>query len=67
MNRGEIWLLKLEPTIGDEIRKTRPVIIVSGDLIGFLALKVIVPITDWKDRYDEVIWMTKLSRIKKTA
>jgi mRNA-degrading endonuclease toxin of MazEF toxin-antitoxin module len=27
MCRGEIWLLNLDPTVGAEIRKTRPVII----------------------------------------
>ncbi len=61
MLRGEVWLLNLNPTIGAEIRKTRPVIIVNDDEIGVLPLKVIVPVTDWKDRYEEVVWMTKLS------
>jgi mRNA interferase MazF len=60
MIRGEIWLLNLEPTIGDEMRKTRPVVIVNDDTVGTLSLKVIVPITDWKDAFDEVVWMTKL-------
>ncbi len=30
MTRSEIWLINLDPTIGDEIRKTRPVVIVSN-------------------------------------
>jgi len=60
MLRGEVWLLNLNPTIGAEIRKTRPVIIVNADEIGVLPLKVIVPVTDWKDRYEEVVWMTKI-------
>ncbi len=60
MLRGEVWLINLDPTIGSEIRKTRPVIIVNDDEIGILPLKVIVPITDWKHRYDEVVWMTKI-------
>lgn len=60
MLRGEVWKLKLDPTVGSELRKTRPVIIVSDDEIGILPLKVMVPITDWKDRCEEVIWMTKI-------
>jgi mRNA interferase MazF len=60
MRRGEVWRINLDPTIGAEIRKTRPVIIVNDDEIGILPLKVIVPITDWKDRYDEAVWMTKI-------
>jgi mRNA interferase MazF len=51
MRRGEIWLINLDPTVGAEIRKTRPAVIVNDDAVGILPLKVIVPITDWKDRY----------------
>ena len=60
MLRGEVWTLNLNPTVGAEIRKTRPVVIVNNDEIGILPLRVIVPITDWKDHYKEVVWMTKI-------
>lgn len=60
MHRGKVWRINLDPTIGAEIRKTRPAIIVNADEVGILPLKVIVPITDWKDRYEDVVWMTKL-------
>ena len=29
MTRGEIWLVNLDPTVGSEIRKTRPCVVVS--------------------------------------
>lgn len=64
MLRGEIWLINLSPTIGAEMQKIRPVIIVNDDKIGFLPLKVIVPLTDWKERYTQVIWMTKIAPCK---
>jgi len=51
MQRGEIWLINLSPTLGAEMQKTRPAVLVNDDEIGILPLKVIVPITDWKDRY----------------
>jgi len=60
MRRSEIWLINLDPTIGAEIRKTRPAIIVNVDSLGKLPLKVIVPITDWKDRYSKADWMVKI-------
>ncbi|EGK90058.1 type II toxin-antitoxin system PemK/MazF family toxin [Microcoleus sp. F10-C6] len=60
MRRGEIWLVALEPTVGAEIGKTRPVVIVSDETVGILLLEVIVPITDWKERYTERNWMVRL-------
>jgi len=60
MKRSEIWLVNLDPSVGAEIRKTRPAIIVNDDTLGILPLKVIVPITDWKDRYEVADWMVKL-------
>ena len=60
MNRGEVWLVNLDPTIGSEMKKTRPAVIISSDLVGILPLKVIVPFTDWKDRYANAPWMTRI-------
>ena len=60
MTCGEIWMIDLNPPRGDEIQKTRPAVIVNDDLVGTLALKIIVPITDWKDRYVKVDWMARI-------
>ena len=60
MGRGEVWLAILDPTVGAEIGKTRPVAIVSDDEIGVLPLKVIVPITAWQDRYAHRVWMVQI-------
>jgi mRNA interferase MazF len=57
MLRGEIWLINLDPTLGAEIKKVRPAVIVSNDAIGILPLRVIVPLTDWKERYRQAAWM----------
>jgi mRNA interferase MazF len=61
MHRGEVWLINLDPTVGAEIRKTRPAVIVNDDAVGLLPLRVIVPITEWKDRYAVAPWMVKVS------
>jgi mRNA interferase MazF len=60
MYRGEVWLVNLDPTLGTEISKKRPCVIVNYDAIGILPLKVIVPVTDWKERYSIRPWMVKL-------
>ena len=60
MIRGEIWVVNLDPTIGKEINKTRPCVIVNEDAIGIIPLKVIVPITDWKERFAIRLWMVKV-------
>ena len=60
MNSGDLWLINLDPTIGAEIQKTRPAIIVNSDAVGILPLKIIVPLTDWKANYSRVPWMVKL-------
>lgn len=65
MKRSEIWLINLDPAIGAEIRKTRPAIIVNDDDLGILPLKIIVPITDWKEKYEAAEWMIKIKPDRK--
>lgn len=60
MKQSEIWLIDLDPTMGAEIRKIRPAVIVNDDNLGKLPLKIIVPITDWKDHYKIAPWMVKI-------
>lgn len=57
MHRSEVWLVRLDPTLGTEIIKTRPAITVNDNAIGILPLKVIVQITDWKERFAIRPWM----------
>jgi mRNA interferase MazF len=64
MNQSEIWLTNLDPTIGAEMQKTRPAVIVNDNALGKLPLKIIVPITDWKDRYSVAPWMVKIEPTK---
>ena len=60
MHKGEVWLINLDPTVGAEIQKTRPAVIVNQDAMGVLPLRVIVPLTDWKDRYSIPPWMVRI-------
>lgn len=58
--RGEVWLVNFDPTIGAEIKKKRPAVVVSSDAVGVLPIKLIAPVTDWKDRFSNNIWHVKI-------
>ena len=60
MKRGEVWSVNLDPTIGAEIKKTRPAVIVSNDAMGKLPLKIIVPVTAWDEKFAQADWHVRL-------
>ena len=46
MKRGEIWLVNLDPTVGGEIKKSRPCVIVSpAELNDHLRTVIVAPMT----------------------
>jgi len=49
--RGEIWWVSLDPTVGSEIRKTRPVVVVSSPIFDALQTRIVVPLTSWQPRF----------------
>ena len=55
--RGEVWIVSLDPTIGHEIRKTRPAIVVTNDVYNTHNWVVIVmPLTSHDHaEYDQVL------------
>ena len=61
MKQGEIWLINLDPTIGAEIKKTRPAVIVNHDSLGKLPLRIIIPVTEWKEKFSIAPWMVKIN------
>ena len=55
--------------MGSEISKTRPAVIVNDNTLGRLPLKIVVSLTDWKDRYAAATWMVRVlpNRVNSSA
>ena len=58
--RGEIWTVRFDPSVGAEIRKIRPAVVISLDTIGRLPLRIVVPLTDWQDPFARLPWFVHL-------
>jgi mRNA interferase MazF len=58
--RGETWLIDFDPSVGAEIRKVRPAVVVSLDTIGRLPLRLVTPVTDWKPAYAAFPWFVEV-------
>lgn len=51
IKRGEVYWVNLDPTIGSEIQKTRPAVIVSNNIQNKVSSRVVViPITSKADK-----------------
>ncbi len=60
MKRGEVWEVNLDPTIGAEIQKIHPCILVGRDALARLPLKIIVPLTEWNESFSRAPWHIKV-------
>ncbi len=62
--RGEIWQANLEPVIGAEIEKARPVIVINRPRTGRPTMRLCVPLTDWKPEAALFYWCATVSDTK---
>lgn len=58
--RGEVWLVNFDPTIGTEIKKKHPAVVISSDAVGRLPIKLVAPVTDWKSYFEDNLWHVKI-------
>jgi mRNA interferase MazF len=56
--RGEIYLVNFDPTIGSEIKKTRPALVVQNDVSNeFSPITIVAAITS---KYDNKLYPTEI-------
>jgi mRNA interferase MazF len=49
IKRGDIWIVNLDPTLGHEIKKSRPAIIIQNDIGNkYSSVTIIAPLTSQK-------------------
>ena len=65
--RGEVWRVNFDPTVGTELKKTRPAIVISSDAVGKLPIKLVAPITGWRDAFTDNLWHVRLDPDKRNG
>ncbi len=65
--KGEIWRVNFQPAKGQEIRKTRPAIVINENAIGQLMQRIVIPLTGWTDKYKNWPWMVKIPASRKNG
>jgi len=58
--RGEVWLVQFDPSIGAEIQKLRPAVVISTNDVGRLPLRIVVPITNWHPQLALLSWFVPI-------
>ena len=53
MKTGDLYWVNLDPAIGDEIKKKRPVVVLNQGHEKNLKQSIVVPITGWKKNWEE--------------
>ena len=53
-------MVSLDPVVGAEMRKTRPVVVINADGLATLPLRIIVPIIGWQPKHAHNPWMVHL-------
>jgi len=60
MKQGEIWDISPGPDQPDASGGKFPVIIINDDTIDIIPTRVIVPLTEWQDKFEGAIWLIRI-------
>ncbi|NCO52622.1 MAG: type II toxin-antitoxin system PemK/MazF family toxin [Deltaproteobacteria bacterium] len=67
MKVGELYWVNLDPTIGDEIKKRRPVVVLNGGHDKHLKLAIVIPVTEWSPIWEKNPFFVSLDSNTKTG
>jgi mRNA interferase MazF len=67
--QGEIWYVNLEPTVGVEIKKARPVVVVSSDSLNspHWKMRIVVPCSAWQERFQDKFFKVRIPASEETG
>ena len=65
--RGEIWLVRFDPSVGDEIKKERPAVVLSSTRLARLKLRIVVPLTGWSPEFAQFPWHHRVDANARTG
>jgi mRNA interferase MazF len=58
--KGEIWLVQLDPTRGQEIQKTRPAVVISSEIFSSIPMRIIIPVATWQPKFQNRPFMISI-------
>ncbi len=72
LQRGEIWLVDFDPQIGSEIKKQRPALILTENVLQKLPVVTVLPVRERKDTHKGQFYLVQVlsakgNGIKKTS
>ncbi|MEN8241299.1 MAG: type II toxin-antitoxin system PemK/MazF family toxin [Chloroflexota bacterium] len=62
MKPGEVWQVNLDEAFGG-FEKSHPWVIVNHNNLGRLPLKIVVPLTEWKDAFAAAAWLIPIESL----
>lgn len=65
--RGEVWLVQLDPTRGQEIQKTRPAVVISSEMFSSIPLRIIIPVATWQPKFQNRPFMILIQRTEENC
>ena len=53
-------MVRLDPTLGSEIQKTRRAIVIGARQFEYLSVRLMVPLTSWDDKHRRWSWRPRI-------
>jgi mRNA interferase MazF len=60
VKQGEIWDINLGKNQSINGWGKCPVIIINDDIIGIIPSRLIAPLTEWQDKFEDAIWLIRI-------